>query len=103
MATIGYARVSTREQNTDAQEAELRAAGAQRVFIDHDVFVGYGRVGPLMRRARPITMRVRVFVPIIRRVPRVVMMRMQATMMSRAPVAHVSDLYALSSGLWAAR
>jgi len=28
VATIGYARVSTREQNTDAQEAELRAAGA---------------------------------------------------------------------------
>lgn len=37
MATIGYARVSTREQATDAQEAELRAAGAQRVFIDHAV------------------------------------------------------------------
>ena len=37
MATIGYARVSTREQNTDAQEAELRAAGAHRVFIDHGV------------------------------------------------------------------
>ena len=37
MATIGYARVSTREQATDAQEAELRAAGAQRVFVDHGV------------------------------------------------------------------
>ena len=37
MAVIGYARVSTREQNTDAQEAELRAAGAQRVFVDHGV------------------------------------------------------------------
>jgi len=34
VATIGYARVSTREQNTDAQEAELRAAGAQQVFVD---------------------------------------------------------------------
>lgn len=48
-------------------------------------------------------MRVSVFVPIIRRVPRVVMMRMQPTMMSRAPVTLVSDLYALSSGLWEAR
>jgi DNA invertase Pin-like site-specific DNA recombinase len=32
---IGYARVSTREQNTAAQEAELRAASAVRVFVDH--------------------------------------------------------------------
>lgn len=32
---IGYARVSTREQNPEAQEAELRAAGAARVFVDH--------------------------------------------------------------------
>src|SRR5690625_1064947 len=32
---IGYARVSTREQDPQAQEAELRAAGATRVFIDH--------------------------------------------------------------------
>lgn len=33
-STVGYARVSTREQNPEAQEAELRAAGAQRVFVD---------------------------------------------------------------------
>lgn len=33
-STVGYARVSTREQNSEAQEAELRAAGAQRVFVD---------------------------------------------------------------------
>lgn len=32
---VGYARVSTREQNPQAQEAELRAAGAARVFVDH--------------------------------------------------------------------
>lgn len=32
---IGYGRVSTREQDPAAQEAELRAAGALRVFIDH--------------------------------------------------------------------
>lgn len=32
---VGYARVSTREQNPAAQEAELRAAGASRVFVDH--------------------------------------------------------------------
>ncbi|WEG08318.1 recombinase family protein [Microbacterium horticulturae] len=32
---IGYARVSKRDQNPDAQEAELRAAGCSRVFVDH--------------------------------------------------------------------
>lgn len=32
---IGYARVSTREQDPAAQEAELLAAGASSVFIDH--------------------------------------------------------------------
>jgi DNA invertase Pin-like site-specific DNA recombinase len=32
---VGYARVSTREQNPDAQEAALRSAGAGRVFVDH--------------------------------------------------------------------
>ena len=32
---VGYARVSTSEQNPAAQEAELRAAGAERVFVDH--------------------------------------------------------------------
>ncbi|WP_264466185.1 recombinase family protein [Pengzhenrongella sicca] len=31
---MGYARVSTREQNPAAQEAELHAAGAVRVFVD---------------------------------------------------------------------
>jgi DNA invertase Pin-like site-specific DNA recombinase len=31
---VGYARVSTREQNPDSQEHELRAAGALRVFVD---------------------------------------------------------------------
>lgn len=31
---IGYARVSTREQDPGAQEAELRAAGCGRVFVD---------------------------------------------------------------------
>lgn len=35
MAIIGYGRVSTREQNPAAQRAELEAAGAERVFIDH--------------------------------------------------------------------
>lgn len=35
MTVVGYARVSTREQNPAAQEAELRAAGAERVFVDH--------------------------------------------------------------------
>lgn len=32
---VGYARVSKREQNPEAQEAELRAAGCERVFVDH--------------------------------------------------------------------
>ena len=31
---VGYARVSKREQNPEAQEAELRAAGCERVFVD---------------------------------------------------------------------
>ncbi len=35
MNVVGYARVSTREQNPAAQDAELRAAGASRVFVDH--------------------------------------------------------------------
>lgn len=35
MNVIGYARVSRREQNPTAQEAELRAAGASRVYVDH--------------------------------------------------------------------
>ncbi|MEJ5947032.1 recombinase family protein, partial [Pseudokineococcus basanitobsidens] len=32
---VGYARVSRREQNPDAQAAELRAAGCERVFVGH--------------------------------------------------------------------
>src|SRR5919197_392381 len=32
MATYGYARVSTRDQNLAAQDAELRAAGCAKVF-----------------------------------------------------------------------
>lgn len=35
MALIGYGRVSTRDQSPAAQEAELREAGCERVFIDH--------------------------------------------------------------------
>lgn len=34
MALIGYARVSTAEQNPDAQRDALAAAGADRVFED---------------------------------------------------------------------
>lgn len=33
--TIGYARVSTRDQSVEAQVAELETAGCVRVFIDH--------------------------------------------------------------------
>ena len=32
---VGYARVSRHDQNPAAQEAELSAAGAARVFVDH--------------------------------------------------------------------
>ena len=31
---VGYARVSTHEQDPTAQEVERRAAGAVRVFVD---------------------------------------------------------------------
>lgn len=34
MAFIGYARVSTREQNPESQKSELLQAGAERVFVD---------------------------------------------------------------------
>lgn len=35
MSIIGYARVSTREQTLASQEAKLREAGAERLFVDH--------------------------------------------------------------------
>jgi DNA invertase Pin-like site-specific DNA recombinase len=35
MTNIGYARVSTRDQDPGSQELELRAAGCERVFVDH--------------------------------------------------------------------
>ena len=36
---IGYARVSTRQQSTDRQQADLLAAGVRRddLYIDHGV------------------------------------------------------------------
>lgn len=35
MTIVGYARVSTRDQDPGSQERELTAAGAVRVFVDH--------------------------------------------------------------------
>jgi DNA invertase Pin-like site-specific DNA recombinase len=35
MAKIGYARVSTRDQNPNAQATRLRAEGCERVYVDH--------------------------------------------------------------------
>lgn len=37
MAVIGYARVSTADQNPELQHAALEEAGAERIFTDHGV------------------------------------------------------------------
>lgn len=35
MALVGYARVSTRDQNPDSQSDALAAAGCEKTFVDH--------------------------------------------------------------------
>ena len=35
MAKIGYARVSTKDQNLDLQLAELEKAGCEKVYSEH--------------------------------------------------------------------
>lgn len=40
---IGYARVSTEEQGTDAQIDELRAAGCQSIHEEHASGADWGR------------------------------------------------------------
>ncbi|WP_235565556.1 recombinase family protein [Microbacterium sp. Root166] len=40
MAKVGYARVSTRDQNPDAQTDALTAAGCIEVFVDRADFYG---------------------------------------------------------------
>ena len=37
MASIGYARVSTLDQNADLQRTALKTAGCKRIFTDHGV------------------------------------------------------------------
>jgi DNA invertase Pin-like site-specific DNA recombinase len=37
MASIGYARVSTLDQNADLQHTALKTAGCKRIFTDHGV------------------------------------------------------------------
>ena len=37
MASIGYARVSTVEQNADLQQTALNDAGCTRIYTDHGV------------------------------------------------------------------
>jgi DNA invertase Pin-like site-specific DNA recombinase len=37
LGRVGYARVSTADQNADLQQAALKAAGFHRIFTDHGV------------------------------------------------------------------
>ena len=50
MAIIGYARVSTDEQATEAQEIELRAAGCDAIVEEHGS--GASRARPALHPTR---------------------------------------------------
>ena len=50
MAKIGYARVSTKDQNLDLQLAELEKAGCEKVYLKSATIIQYTIKGRFMSR-----------------------------------------------------